>query len=133
MAPIALMDMTVDQIRRLPAIQQRKKRLKTTVGEVIGITVTAGRSVGKDDIHTTVLFQLPTKFPNAKSHLSLAVLVRTSGVAGDTAKPKDPKTFYRDQPIFNAIAALWGVVRIATVVIAMDIQQRGVPHGHKKG
>lgn len=130
---IVHMNMAVDQALGMIMIDQFQKAFKTTMGIIIPVTIAGRRCMSQYNINTACLFQLPPQSANPSAHCPFRILVLSTVILGASAKAKNPKAFMHIDPAFDAIASFWWPLPIGNIVVAVNVEKRGPPHGHKKG
>ena len=63
------MDMPVDEVGGLPAVQQGEKRLEAAVGDVVLVSVSGDRGVGQNDVDSARPHDLQLEPEDAPPHL----------------------------------------------------------------
>ena len=120
------------QISGLILIQQREKSLKAPMGHIVLIPEAPHRGMGQHNVHPAGQGQLQPQPVNAPAHLLFRILMGPAVIQGAAAQTQNAQPAHSDQLPVNALAALRRPLGIAAVVIAGDIEQGPVGHGHQE-
>jgi hypothetical protein len=118
---IAFVDMAVDPVPGVVSVDKLPEAFKALVSRVGKVTVACNGGVGKDDIHTAILFQPLFKLADALAHLPFGVLMRTGAILQAAAQAQNPQTLANHDFILYIVAAQRGFYLVAFIVIAVDI------------
>ena len=120
-AAVFHVNMAVDEIAGLVAVEQRQKRLKAHVRVIVRVAESPRRGVRHHDIHAARAADLPAELPDAVFHLVFGILVLAARVQAAPAQPHDAQAVIYDQLVFDAVAALGRTPVIIAVVVAAHI------------
>ena len=129
---VVLVYMPVQKIERPDFHEQLIEAGETSVRKIFQISIAGRRRMGDKKIDPAGKTGLSTEFPDARSHLSLGVHVRTFLVFHRSAQSRDSHSSVIVYHIFDANAPIRRFFIISRVMISPDIEQRAVPERHKK-
>jgi len=119
-------DVAVEQVFRAITVDKFHEAGEAAVGLVLPVAETTRRGVGDDDIGCTPAPEKKTHTANKAGHLLLGILIDSVIVPAGSGEPGDAQPVEGHHAPVQGGTAYWRGVFMAVVVVAEDVEKRGV-------
>lgn len=130
---VALVNVSMRHDAGMMFFDEMPETEKTAMRKILVVSQIKGGGVCKQDIYTLMTPKLEPKSADTLAHLLLCVLVRPLVVAHAAAQPQNSDAVMDIDGIFDTDTALGGILGIANVMVAMDVEDGRTGEAGEKG
>ena len=105
---------------------------KAQVGPVLAVSQSLRRGVGHQNVHPPGFVKRPEELPDPAPHFPIGVLVGAIVILPAAPQTGDPQTVEFHHLAVDVVAALWGLLVVAGVVVSGYVKHRAPGHGHEE-
>jgi hypothetical protein len=124
--------MPMDEEFRFVFFHKFAECTESLVRQITSVVKLVGRSMCKQDIESAMPKKREPEFPDPPPHLAFCILVDSRLVAHGSSEPEDPHALINVNAVFDADTALRGTHFVLIIMVAADIEDRGLGKSDQK-
>ena len=113
-------------------VQKLPQSGKAQVGPVLAVSQSLRRGVGHQNVQPAGFVKRPEELPDPAPHFPIGVLVGAIVILPAAPQTGDPQTVEFHHLAVDVVAALWGLLVVAGVVVSGYVKHRAPGHGHEE-